>query len=418
MNDCLQDILNNPRTHNEFERTYHCLDIAKNEAERKRIWRETGISCVSLFSLLPYFDMAQSVPHGFMHMVYINQFKVLIKLWHGEFKGLDSGTSHYIIPHAIWKTISIETRQAVKTIPASFVRSIPNITADFHSFTAEDNMFWLTWLAPYLLAGRLPEPYYSHMLKIIKIIKICTGFSMTRAELMAVSTDLYQWHLEYEDHYFQYDPKHLSVMTLAGHRLDHLPDDIHNTGPPTALWEFVTERSMGEVARSVTLHIYPFSQLANTLLQWEQLKVMQMHYPDMSEELDYSRGRRNWHDVSTAEKCFPTIDNQIILWTPHGWYELVPTKKVVIGMYFRNLLGLTASSRLIAKYLPDKVERWGKMRFKGDAECVRSQWAHESVRETHQDVSFARLELVIDEYKDDWGCGESCKLLRVGKVHM
>jgi len=63
-------------------------------------------------------------------------------------------------------------------------------------------------------------------------------------------------------------------MTLAGHALDHLPDDILNAGPPLALWEFVTERSMGEVARSVTSHVYPFSQLANTLIQREQLKVV------------------------------------------------------------------------------------------------------------------------------------------------
>jgi len=105
----LADILSNLCTHKEFEKAYHRLDMSGNEAERKRIQRETGIGHVSVFSLLPYFDMARSVPHGFMHMVYINQFKVLIKLWHGEFKGLDSGTGHYTIPHLIWKTISIET---------------------------------------------------------------------------------------------------------------------------------------------------------------------------------------------------------------------------------------------------------------------------------------------------------------------
>lgn len=96
-------------------------------------------------------------------------------------------------------------------------------------------------------------------------------------------------------------------MTLAGHALDHLPDDIRNTGPPPALWEFVTERSMGEVARSVTSRTHPFSQLAKTLLQREQLKVVRMRYPDMSNELDYSVGRRDWNDTSRAETYFPQI---------------------------------------------------------------------------------------------------------------
>ena len=36
------------------------------------------------------------------------------------------------------------------------------------------------------------------------------------------------------------------------------------------------------------------------------------------------------------------------------------------------------------------------MRFKGDAECVRSHWAHEAVKETYHGASFVRLELVID----------------------
>ena len=133
-------------------------------------------------------------------------------------------------------------------------------------------------------------------------------------------------------------------MTLTSHALDHLPDNILDTRPPTALCEFVTERSMGKVTQSMTSHTYPFLQLANTLLQHEQLKVMRMKYLDMKEDLDYTRGCCDWNIISSAEKYFPDVDNQIILWTLHGWYKLMPTEKVTIGVYFKNLLGLTASS--------------------------------------------------------------------------
>ena len=291
----------------------------------------------------------------------------------------------------------------MKTIPAAFIRSIPNINTDFNSFTAEDNVFWLTWLAPYLLSGCLPEPYYSHLLTVVKIIKVCTGFGMTRDELMDLGMEVYGWRLDYEDHYFQHDPKCLCVMHLTGHALDHLIDNIFNAGPPPALWEFMTEQSMGEVAYSVTSHVYPFSQLANTLIQHKQLKVMQMRYLDMDQELDYSEKCCNWNEVSHAEKYFPEINNQVILWTPHGWYKLTSTEKVVISIYFQDLLGLKASPKSIGNYLPDQVKRWGKMHFKGDAECIRSCWAHEAVKEMYHDASFARLELVIDEYEDDPG---------------
>lgn len=198
-NRLLTDILNNLRTQEQFEATYHRLDIAANESKRKQIRKETGISHVSIFSFLPYFDLARSVPYGFMHVMYINLFKALIKLWRGEYKGLDAGTGNYVVPAPIWRRIGIETRNAVKTIPAIFIRSIPNIDTDFNSFTAEDNAFWLTWLAPYLLADRLPEPYYSHLLDLIKIVKVCTGFGMTKDELKELGTEIYEWRLSYEE---------------------------------------------------------------------------------------------------------------------------------------------------------------------------------------------------------------------------
>jgi len=173
--------------------------MAGSKVEHKRIWRETGISHMCIFSLLPYFDMAHLVPHGFMHAVYINLFKSLIRLWCGNYKGLDSGTSNYVILGQIWCQIRIETRQAVRTIPAAFIQSIPNIDTDFSSFTTEDNTFWLTWLVPYLLADCLPKPYYLHLLNLINIIKVCTGFSMIREEISDMGTDLYKWHLIYEE---------------------------------------------------------------------------------------------------------------------------------------------------------------------------------------------------------------------------
>ena len=49
--------------------------------------------------------MAWAVPYGFMHTVYINQFKALIKLWHSQFKGL---TSDYVVPDMIWYIVGIE----------------------------------------------------------------------------------------------------------------------------------------------------------------------------------------------------------------------------------------------------------------------------------------------------------------------
>ena len=195
----LREILNNPRTHRDYLEAYHRLESASSEAERKKIRKETGIKHPAIFALLPYFDMGCAIPGGFMHAIYINLFKALIQLWRGEFKGLDAGTGHYIISALIWERIGLETRNAVNTVPASFVRSMPNIDNDFSNFTAEDSAFWMTWLAPYLLAGRLQEPYYSHLLELVEIVKICTGFSITKEEHARLSKKIYDWQLHYEE---------------------------------------------------------------------------------------------------------------------------------------------------------------------------------------------------------------------------
>jgi len=96
-------------------------------------------------------------------------------------------------------------------------------------------------------------------------------------------------------------------MTLAMHEMDHLPGDILDCGPPPALWEFVTEWSMGEVAHSVMSRQYPFAQLAKTLIQREQLKMLRMRYPDMSDSLDFSEPVRDWNSTTRAEKFIPDV---------------------------------------------------------------------------------------------------------------
>jgi len=242
-----RETLHNLQTHKDYLRAYYRLDTARSEAEWKKICQETGINWPSIWSLLPYFDMGRAIPGGYMHAVCINLTRALITLWCGKFKGLDAGSGSYIIPADMWKMIGEETRHSNHLIPAAFVRSLPNIDLDFGNFTVEASAFWMMYIAPHVLRNQLPEPYYQHMLDLVHIMKMCMKFSLTQREHTQLSEDIYEWHLTYEEYYCQYTPEQLCTMTLALHKMDHLLDDILKCGPPTALWEFVTERSMGEV---------------------------------------------------------------------------------------------------------------------------------------------------------------------------
>ena len=113
--------------------------------------------------------------------------------------------------------------------------------------------------------------------------------------------------------------------------------------------QLFSERRMGGVARSVTSCIYPFSQLANTLMQREQFKVMRMRYLDLSETLDYSGQRCDWNEVSRTERYFPEINDRVVLWTLHGSYKLTSTEKVAIAVYFQNARRLSHSRHVGAR---------------------------------------------------------------------
>ena len=134
-----------------------------------------------------------------MHAICINLMRALVTLWHGKFKGLDAGSGDYIIPADIWDTIGEETHSSNHWMPAAFVSSLPNINTDFGNFTAEALAFWMMYIAPHILRNQSMEPYYSHMLNLVKIMKTCIKFGMTHKEHAWLSEDIYKWHLAYEE---------------------------------------------------------------------------------------------------------------------------------------------------------------------------------------------------------------------------
>jgi hypothetical protein len=71
-------ILHNLQTCEDYPKTYYLLGTAKFEAERKKIRKETGANRVSIWSLLPYFDMGRAIPGRYMHAICINLIKAPI----------------------------------------------------------------------------------------------------------------------------------------------------------------------------------------------------------------------------------------------------------------------------------------------------------------------------------------------------
>ncbi|KAG8909208.1 hypothetical protein FRC03_000179 [Tulasnella sp. 419] len=123
--------------------------------------------------------MIQSTPFDFMHLMFENNVPNLMKIWMGTYKNLDEDKGSYVIESGIWETIGKEMVASNKTIPAAFNRSMPNITTNMSDFTAESWSWWICYLAPILLRGRLDDIYYQHLLELRDIILICLQFEIT-----------------------------------------------------------------------------------------------------------------------------------------------------------------------------------------------------------------------------------------------
>ncbi|KAJ7019089.1 hypothetical protein C8F04DRAFT_1276675 [Mycena alexandri] len=80
-----------------------------------------------------------------MHLFFENIVRILVALWSGKFKGLDVGSEDYEIASAIWEEIWRETAEAVKHIPAQFVRSMADGPTKYN---AEAWCFWFVYVAP------------------------------------------------------------------------------------------------------------------------------------------------------------------------------------------------------------------------------------------------------------------------------
>ncbi|KAG9073965.1 hypothetical protein FRC06_011022, partial [Ceratobasidium sp. 370] len=136
------------------------LDTTRNKTKRSEIAQESGINGQPIFARLKSIDLACCAPYDIMHLLFENLVPNLIKHWTGNFKGLNKGTGDYRISANDWATIGRLTREAGHTIPSAFVGTLLNIADDGHLFKAEAHEFWFQYIAPVVLQGRLPEPYY------------------------------------------------------------------------------------------------------------------------------------------------------------------------------------------------------------------------------------------------------------------
>lgn len=186
------------RTHNETLRQgYHVLR-APNETVAGTRATDCGVKGVSLLARLPSVSIPAAAPVEIMHMIWINLIPQLVDLWTNNFNALDAGAENYLIGPQLWNDLGGICESSGDTIPSSFGCRVPHLKKR-GNFIAESWSLWATQLAPHILRRRFSSPkYYTHFVRLIKLLKECTSLSITRSELPRIRRGLADWVQDFE----------------------------------------------------------------------------------------------------------------------------------------------------------------------------------------------------------------------------
>ena len=188
------------RTHEQYLEQAHHVQLAPTGAEEQRRAKACGIKGIPVLSHLPSLFFPSSFPFDFMHLIWENLIPNLILLWTGKFKGLDEGRESYHLNLGVWEAIGEATKTSGSTIPAAYASARPhNIALDASACTADSWSFWALYLGPVLLKGRFSnERYYKHFVKLIKVLRICLQFEITKDEVSEIREGFQDWVQTFE----------------------------------------------------------------------------------------------------------------------------------------------------------------------------------------------------------------------------
>jgi hypothetical protein len=139
-----------------------------------------------------------------MHVLFENIAPQLISLWKGTYKAeLIIGTKKaklkedYVISAADWSVIEEEIRRSNKTTPSQAVPRVGSIK-NKSFWTAETYSYFLMFLGPIVLKGRLPEKYYKHFILLSEITKKLTMLEIEWDALEGLHKGIVRWVRAFE----------------------------------------------------------------------------------------------------------------------------------------------------------------------------------------------------------------------------
>ncbi|GAA5918134.1 hypothetical protein JCM5296_005910 [Sporobolomyces johnsonii] len=250
---------------------------------KKQARQACGINSLTRASELPGIDLSRSFALDFMHAIFENLVKNLIKLWIGSHNQTPPGAT-FVLDSRTWRTIGDEITHSAQLIPSRFGHRMPNPATNLSDFTAEDYSNFLLLIGPVVLFDRLPSVYYEHFLALRRIVRAFLAFQIRRADVEqggSLRREVEGWVEEYERIYYEYDYDRLPLTPYSVHCILHIPDYALFLGPPPMTWCFVEERYCHALGRLISSRLHPYRSLQNGILAQYRLRVATLGRPEL-----------------------------------------------------------------------------------------------------------------------------------------
>lgn len=217
-----------------------------------------------------------------MHLFYLNITPQILHHWQGFFL-YDGGNydssdespidtfsrpEKYCISQKSWKEIDEDLARSAKLLPGPLgeqVRSIKDLKKAAQ---------WKTWahlLSPILLKGRLPDPYYSQWIALIKAFRLATNPVITSKDIDFIGETMLAFVHHYEAEYYQFKFHRLSACKPVIHALLHVAACIKKMGPMWSYGQWTTERMVGLWTPKVKLRSNANRNLSLAMLRTAQI---------------------------------------------------------------------------------------------------------------------------------------------------
>jgi hypothetical protein len=268
------------------------VEESATQAEYEQRRKETGISKPSLFDGLRSgcsFGVPRMFPLDLMHLASLNIPDLLLSLWRGTINCAETDDKKnwpwMVLVGETWKRHGQLTEDARGFIPGCHDVAPRNIADKLNSgYKAKEHQTHLYGLCPGFLHGVLPDIYWEHFCKLVRVMQIIHQHSYTAQELAEAHRLALEFDVEFEVLYVRGRADRLHFVRPCVHKLIHLVPQAKSRGPLPLYSQWAMERTIGNLTEEIRQDSNPYTNLSWQAVRRAWCNTLQMLIPELDRD--------------------------------------------------------------------------------------------------------------------------------------